>query len=298
MLEHGCNDLSAAAGQAEELSIATRYQRFAARGWGPLEAPPVLALHGWLDNAASFDALAPLLPGCRIVALDLAGHGCSDWRPPGMHYHFVDFVEDVVRVADALAWERFSLLGHSLGAAVASCTAAVIRARVRRLALIEGLGPLSRAPEDGPAAHAQAIRQMGRLAEKRPSVYSDLDAAARARESAGDLSHAAARRLSARGTRAVEGGLSWRSDPRLTFRSPQYLSEPQVLAYLRAIRAPVRLVLADRGMLSDRAGMPARLAAVPQLAVQRLAGGHHLHMDAPTPVAEALAGFLSAAEGA
>jgi pimeloyl-ACP methyl ester carboxylesterase len=253
----------------------------------------VLALHGWLDNAASFDGLAPRLEGCQVVALDLCGHGLSDWRPPGVHYHFVDFVEDVVRVVDTLGWERFSMLGHSLGAGVASCAAAVIPDRVQRLALIEGLGPLSGKPEKGPAIHAQAIRQMSELGAKRAPLYPHLDAAARAREFAGDLGHAAARTLTERGTRPRHGGLAWRSDPRLTLRSPYYLSEAQVLAYLRAIVAPTRLVLAEQGLLATRANLQRRLAALSQLEVVHLPGGHHLHMEAPAAVAAELVGFLT-----
>ena len=62
----------------------------AARDWGPAAAPPVLALHGWLDNAASFDRLAPLLDGLRIVALDLPGHGRSVGRRRGRSAREID----------------------------------------------------------------------------------------------------------------------------------------------------------------------------------------------------------------
>ncbi|HQC73883.1 MAG TPA: alpha/beta hydrolase, partial [Candidatus Competibacteraceae bacterium] len=65
------------------LELSTPYLRLAARAWGPADGLPVLAVHGWLDNAASFDALAPLLPELRLVALDLPGHGHSAHRPPG-----------------------------------------------------------------------------------------------------------------------------------------------------------------------------------------------------------------------
>ena len=70
---------------AEELELPTPYLRLTARAWGPTDGVPVLALHGWLDNAASFDALAPQLPETRLVALDLPGHGGSEPRPPGVH---------------------------------------------------------------------------------------------------------------------------------------------------------------------------------------------------------------------
>ena len=53
-----------------------------------------LALHGWLDNAGSFDLLAPGLvsdcPDLRLVCLDYPGHGLSSHLPPGQMYHFLE----------------------------------------------------------------------------------------------------------------------------------------------------------------------------------------------------------------
>jgi len=95
--------------------IQTPDLKLAARAWGPADGKPVLGLHGWLDNAASFDALAPMLEDIRLVALDFPGHGWSDHRPHNSWYYLADYTADIQRVAAALGWDRFSLLGHSLG---------------------------------------------------------------------------------------------------------------------------------------------------------------------------------------
>ena len=61
-----------------------------AKIWGPENGAPIIALHGWLDNADSFQGLAPWLNNYRLISIDLPGHGLSDHIPPGMLYHFAD----------------------------------------------------------------------------------------------------------------------------------------------------------------------------------------------------------------
>ena len=123
-----------------EAAIDLPHMRLAARVWGDESLPPLLALHGWLDNAGSFDALAPLIcTHFHIVALDFPGHGRSAWRPAGTWYHYIDYVSDVIAVLEKLGWAKCSLLGHSLGGTVASVFAACRPSVVDKLFLIEAL---------------------------------------------------------------------------------------------------------------------------------------------------------------
>lgn len=283
--------------QAEELTLDLPHLRLAARAWGDPARPRLLALHGWLDNAASFDRLAPLLcEEFHIVALDLPGHGRSGHRPPGTWYHYVDYLGDVLAAAYALGWKRFGLLGHSLGGAVASVLAAACPEIVERLLLVEALGPL---PGDGGQTLAQlqrALHQRGALQEKNLRVFADEEQAAQARVRANDLSAGAARVLVSRSLRAVDGGFVWSSDPRLTLASPQRFVEAQVLALLDGIRAPTQLVLADPPPpFLPRSLIDARIARVSGIEVVRLAGHHHLHLEDPEPVARAMLDFAAKA---
>ncbi|XP_052647019.1 serine hydrolase-like protein 2 isoform X4 [Harpia harpyja] len=131
-----------------ELKFPVPWGHVAAKAWGPSEGYPVLCLHGWLDNANTFDKLIPLLPrDCYYVAMDFSGHGLSSHRPAGSPYHFLDYVSDVRRVAAALQWRRFTLMGHSMGGCVAGMFCFLYPEMVDKLILLENLGFLL-GPED------------------------------------------------------------------------------------------------------------------------------------------------------
>ncbi len=279
--------------QGEDFFIQTRFLRVAARRWGNSSGIPVLALHGWLDNAASFDFLAPFLPDLQIIAIDLAGHGHSEHRPPGMKYHYVDYIDDVVAVADALEWNRFALLGHSLGAGICSVVAGCFPEMVTHLALLEGIGPMSKEAEETAPSLSRSIRQLKKQTlEQRTPLYPDFETAVEARFKVGDMQMESVRRLMQRNLSETEGGLTWNSDPRLKTGSPLFMTEGQVREILKNIIAPTLLVTGDKGLFKRRIRLAERNACIGNIQQKVLPGGHHLHLDNPEPVAALINDFF------
>lgn len=260
----------------EEVRLDLGHIELAAHLFGPEDGEPVIALHGWLDNANSFALLAPRLTGLRIVALDLAGHGHSDHRPMGAGYTLADYVFDVLRVAEQLGWARFSLLGHSLGAIISVILAGSMPERVKRLALIDGVVPLTAEAQSAAERMGAAMQAQLALASKTKPVYEDQDRAVRARmKGALAVSRDAAELLAQRGLMPVPGGYTWRSDSRLTLPSAVRFTEQQAMAFVEQLDCPTQLIVAQNGLLARNAELLARLS----FDVRTLPGGHHLHLD-------------------
>jgi pimeloyl-ACP methyl ester carboxylesterase len=251
---------------------------------------PVLALHGWLDNAQSFAPLFDHLDGLDVVALDLPGHGRSPHRPAGARYHFDDYVFDVLAVAEDLGWPRFHLLGHSLGGAVSTMIAAACPEAVQSLSLIEGLGPISARPD----ATASGWRKAIRMSRERPRRHHpDAEAAARARARNGDLSLVEARLLAERGLVDDDQGVRWSHDLRLTWPSTLRYTEAQVIDVIAAIEAPALNIHSDPPSdLVPWRILERRLAALRQRQLFSHPGGHHLHMQHPTVIGPAIKKFI------
>lgn len=283
-----------AAAAMREFRLDTRLSRIAGLRSGEPGAPRVLALHGWLDNAASFVPLAAHLHGLDLVAPDLPGHGASPHLPPGADYSFAAAVNTVLDIADALGWERFGLLGHSMGAGIASLVAAACPARVERLLAIEALGALAEVPERTVERLREAVAATRALSGKSLRVFPDLAAPVRARMQANALSEPVARLLVERGVVPVEGGFVWSSDPRLTLPTMQRMTEPQVRDLVAGIECPARVIFAEPAQryLPDPLRRE-RTGLLPRGELVVLAGGHHLHMEDPARVAAAIGDFLS-----
>ena len=84
--------------------------RIAGLRFGNPDGPPVLALHGWLDNAASFIPMAPYLSAYDIVAIDMLGHGASTHIPKGYDYAFVDWLHDILDVVHSASYIDIRIL--------------------------------------------------------------------------------------------------------------------------------------------------------------------------------------------
>jgi pimeloyl-ACP methyl ester carboxylesterase len=275
-----------------ELDLQLPHLRLSAVQWGPDDGRPVLALHGWLDNAASFARLAPMLEGLQIVALDLTGHGRSEHRPAGANHHFVDWAPEAAAAADALGWERFSLLGHSMGAGISSLVAAAYPERVARAVLLEGAGPMAAPAEEAAEQLRLALSDEKRAAGGASRVFPDLESAVSARARDTDLDHESARLLVERGTDEVDGGVIFTHDMRLKTRSRVRFTEGQVHALLAAIECPVLALRALQGWPFPEEVVRRRLEVIEDLETVEVVGGHHVHLTHPERVAATVNRFL------
>lgn len=273
-----------------------------ARVWGNPESPRVLGLHGWLDNAATFDHIAPLLPNIQLVSVDFPGHGFSDFLPTCGNYNNPERAIQMLQVAEALGWTEFSIIGHSLGGIVAQLMAAILPERVKKVVLIDVFGGISQPANT-------FISQMRKyfLGKERVlphTIYPNREIAAERRAQSNltqAISLEAARTLVEGGMREVPGGFSWTFDFRLQFPSLVMLTDEQIDAILENFKTECLLILGSRGMIKEytRAESLRSFKKIlsssgnfDHIRVHEIEGGHHVHLENPEPVAKLINEFL------
>ena len=128
-------------GLTDEL-IELRGLRFHYRDWPARKpnAPDLVLLHGFTGHARSWDAFAAAMTDrYRVLALDQRGHGESAWAPDGA-YGTDEMVEDLKTFVRAMRLNRFTLLGLSMGGAVAMHNAGARPAELAALVIVD-IGP-------------------------------------------------------------------------------------------------------------------------------------------------------------
>lgn len=265
----------------EELSWSVDGLTLSGLAWGPADGHRVLALHGWLDNALSFQELARHLPDCRIVSLDLTGHGLSDDRSPDATYQIWDDIPQVIGVLDELGWERCTLLAHSRGASIAAILAGSVPERFERLIALDWFLPRPTDESDAAKQFRNFLTDRERRMKRPPRIFNSIEEYVQRRIQTGTEPNSA-RQLAARALVARDGGYELRGDGRLFGASALKLSSGQVDAFLAALKMPVILFRFETGHgrndwvvdLTERAG---RL--VDDFTVTTIEGHHHCHME-------------------
>ena len=266
--------------KTSEREFSLPSQTLAAVEWGEPGDRPIIALHGWLDNAGSFDLLAPRLGGCHLLALDALGHGKSSNRSADSSYNIWQDLGDIVEVADELGWQQFTLLGHSRGAAVATLFAGTFPERIDRLVLVEGGLPLIAEARDAPANMAEALLKARDLRTKSGRVFADRDAAIAERANGfSKVSLDAAEILAKRSLREVSGGWQWHADQRLKSGSEFKFTKELLRSFIERVAAPVQMFRAEESPFGDLELYKEMLAYFSDLELHRLPGGHHLHLE-------------------
>jgi len=275
---------------------------------GPKGAPPVLMMHGFPESHRTWRGLVPLLSsGLRLVMPDLRGFGDSD-RPQDVRDYATDkLIADIFALADALDIDRFALVGHDWGGAIAWAAALRGDPRISRLAIVNSPHPLifqkSLIEDEAQRAASQymrAFRNPGMETGIEAMGYDSFFDKSFAKHAAPSLIPADERRIyidqwSRPG--ALTAMLNWyRASQAVVPAVEENAAMPAwVERGVPKLKIPVRVIWG----LEDKALLPVQLEGIGEVGddveVFPLDGvGHFAPWEAPEKVAEALKPFLLA----
>lgn len=298
-------------GLLSELKLAVPWGHIAVKVWGSQKNPPVLCLHGWLDNANSFDRLIPLLPqDLCYVAMDFGGHGLSSHYNPGFPYYHQNFVSEVRRVAAAFKWTRFSLLGHSFGGSVGGLFACMFPEMVHKLILLDS-GPFfldSKEMENIMTYRRRSIEHMLQVeaSQKSRRAFSQEELLQGLLNNNSHLSRDCGELLLQRGATKVAEGLVLNRDRRISWPeySCDFMNKELFVHSARSLQANVLMIKALQGYYdvrrvndADKEPVLFMVDTLKSILKERfqfveVPGNHYVHMNKPQILAGVICSFL------
>lgn len=263
---------------SQQDNMALEHMTIRGKFWGTEQGQPTIALHGYLDNANSFDMIAPHLSGLYIYAMDFAGHGLSDYRAPGDLYSGLNDIRDILCVADKLGWQTFNIIGHSMGAEIGSQLAGFFPERVNSLICIDGFCGTNVASET--LGHLRSTIESSFKKNSSLKVFPSFEAMTQRLCEATGQNKISAMCLIERGHKKVEGGFTWCTDPRIKGSGPLELTPDQLNALAENIQAETLFIVAGR----NNSWLSRTLDVIEprhdaNITIVDLPGHHHIHMQ-------------------
>lgn len=303
---------------SQTLSLAVRGVNYHLRTWGQTQSslPPVFLLHGWMDVSASWqfvvDAwfdIAPELADRLVIAPDWRGFGRSTPKHPVDHYDFHDYLADLEAILhhfrpDDLAVD---LVGHSMGANIATAYAGIRPARVRKLVNLEGFGLPDSRPAQAPSRYAQWLDELAQLEQGTLQLKTYMGAqgvAQRLTKTNPRLPIDKALWLAQHWAEPLpDGSGQWRilGDNAHKVVHARLYRVDEIMAIYQRISAPTLAIEASDNSLAQwfKRGEHSleehhrRLSHIPNCSVHTIAhAGHMVHHDQPQAVAQHLRSFL------
>ena len=274
-------------------------RRYHVRLWGDDDAPTLFFLHGWGDISASFQFVVDALPGnWRIVAPDWRGFGLTQWNEGP--YWFPDYVADLDALLELYSPDQgASIVGHSMGAIVASLYAGIRPERVVRFANLEGFALWVSAPGETPDRFDTWLKQIRDNNSSFRRYARREEFATRMRRDNPRLTAERAAFVAEQATLAVDDGFVFAGDPRHRWINPVLYPLEEAKACWRRVTAPTLWVAGrDSVIMTPFAKNPddyqARMecfAKVREVLIDDC--GHNLHHDQPEQLAARLGEFLA-----
>lgn len=275
---------------------------------GPADAPPVILVHGFPESHRTWRALVPLLgDSLRLVMPDLRGFGASDKPQDVGDYDTAILLSDLFALADALGIDRFALVGHDWGGAIAWAAAISGSPRISRLAIVNSPHPaiFQRSLIDDPKQRAasqymNAFRTLGMEAGIKAMGFDNFFDKSFAKHV--DLAKFTPDERQAYiddwgQPGALTAMLNWYRASRIVVPVPgEEAAMPDWVDHVPKIRVPVRVIWG----LNDAALLPVQLEGIGEVGddvdVFPLPGvGHFAPWEASDQVAAALLPFLTQA---
>ena len=256
----------------------------------------VVLLHGFMDAASTWDATATLLrdAGYTVFAPDLRGFGASGRVPAGGYYHFPDYVADVAHWTEQAFVDRpFHLVGHSMGGTIATLFAASHPERIKKLALLEGLGPPETPDEMAPLRMKRWLADLVKHRARGPErPMTEDEAFARLRSNHPRVDPEILRRRVRALVTGEGASLVWAFDPLHRTTSPMPYRSATYRAFVKEIKGTVLFV--SGGTLGYHPpDEEERLGAFASLERFELPeAGHMMHWTEPEKLAARLIQFF------
>lgn len=264
--------------------------------WGDPKEETYVFVHGVRDQGRSWEPFLGALrtrgvPIKHAVAIDLRGHGDSEWPSTSRGYQHEDFLSDLAGLLKHLDKEPLTIIGHSLGGSMCMLYAGAFPDKVRRMVLLESLGPFARADDEVPNIIAERLK--GRDYVEIPFPYESLAAAAKALQKAFPLiPDNAALHMARHGTNYKGGKYRWKHDPILRYRTTTAMSEGQIEAFIRRLQCPILFVYGtESGFMKSVRGARVKLFSNARI-VPVEGAGHHIPHEKPEELAALVAPFL------
>lgn len=270
------------------------------RHWGPDGAPILFMLHGWMDSSPSFQfTVDALRREWHVVAPDWRGYGQSEWL--NRRYWFADYYADLDQLLDRYSPDAPArIVGHSMGGGVAGIYAGARPERIAGLVIVDFLGLPANEVDEAPAHIRDWLERLRQTPELRPYESRAL-LAKRLRQFNARLTPERAGFIAEHcATRRPDGQYVVACDPWHKVPSPNLYRLEEVMACWRAVTAPVELVIADEGYVTQRFDkdpdeLRRRLACFQKLTVARIDDcGHNVQHDRPERLAELIEDFFAA----
>lgn len=226
--------------------------------WGNEDKPPLLLVHGGRDHCRNWDWVAQALRDrYHIIAPDLRGHGDSQWMVGGT-YEFNDYVYDIAQLIHQKKLAPLTIISHSMGGAIALRYTGLYPETVKKLVVIEGLGPSPKMIAERMESTADErlrkwIGEMRELSARLPRRYASIEEAYKRMQGENPhLSPERARHLTVHGVNQNEDGtFSWKFDNYVRAFSPNGFDIRTTTHLWSQIACPTLLVRGTESWASD-----------------------------------------------